>query len=124
MLFDVSDPTVKVLVTNSPANGPLINGYIEAEQNQMYSVKVELMATDLGSSSEYADIIIGGISFGRCDPSLEMTCDWYTCTEQQFMTTGTSVSVQIQYSSEVNDLGDCTSDGLSGHGVARITLTP
>ena len=96
--------------------------------NKMYGVKVELMMTDLDTTSEYADITIDGVNYGTCNPSgSQMSCQWYTCTglsQSQVTTASSSVSIQIQYSSGVNDLGDCTADGLSGHGVARITLIP
>ena len=119
------DPTIQVLATNSPTDGPLINGHVLVEANKMYSVKVELMLTDLDGSSEYADIIIDGIDFGRCNPSgTQMSCEWYTCTEKQVSISNSIISVNIQYGSEVGDLGKCTSDGQTGHGVARITLTP
>ena len=119
------DPTIQVMATNSPTDGPLINGYVLVEVNKIYSIKVELMLTDLDGSSEYADIIIDGIDFGRCNPSgTQMSCEWYTCTEKQVSISNSIISVNIQYGSEVGDLGKCTSDGQTGHGVARITLTP
>ena len=119
------DPTIQVMATNSPTDGPLIDGHVLVEANKIYSVKVELMLTDLDGSSEYADIIIDGIDFGRCNPSgTQMSCEWYTCTEKQVSISNSIISVNIQYGSEVGDLGKCTSDGQTGHGVARITLTP
>lgn len=119
------DPTIQVFATNSPTNGPLISGYVSVEANEIYSVKVELMLTDLDGSSEYADVTIDGIDFGRCNPSgSQMSCEWYTCTEKQVSTSSSIVSVKVQYGSEVGDLGKCSSDGQTGHGVARITLTP
>ena len=113
------------MASTSPSNGPLITQGITVSANETYDVQVEVMLTDLDSSSEYADISINGNNVGRCNPSFgQSSCAWYNCTisPSQVTPTTTTLTIQLQYSSAVNAIGVCSSDGQTGHAVARVTL--
>ena len=122
--FDTVHSTT-VMASTSPSNGPLITQGITVSANEAYDVQVEVMLTDLNSASEYADISINGNNVGRCNPSSgQGSCDWYNCTisPSQVTPTTTTLTIQLQYSSAVNDFAVCSSDGQTGHAVARVTL--
>ena len=115
-----------VMASTSPSNGPLIMQDIAVSPNQIYGVQVEVMLTDLNSASEYADISINGVNVGQCNPNYgQSSCAWYTCTisPSQASSTNTMLSIQLQYSSAVGNFAICTSNGQTGHAVARVTLT-
>ena len=107
--------------------GPLISGSIPVIQDQLYTVKVELMLTDLDGDDEYADITLNGISFGQCNPSGgQQSCTWHICsalTQSIIQTSTSSISVYIQYSDEVDDF-PCEVDGRNAPAIARVTLIP
>ena len=126
VIVDLAGSATTVMSSTFPSNGPLISQDITVTANQFYNVQLEVMLTDLDSSSEYADISINGINVGRCNPSSgQGSCNWYTCTlsPSQVSSTNTILTIQLQYSSAVNDFAVCTFEGHTGHAVARVTLT-
>ena len=63
-----------------PQHGPVISGVISTIPQARYTVKVEIKETDFGDgTSEYANVAVNGIDFGKCTPSGHGTCKWYTC---------------------------------------------
>ena len=117
------------MTSNSPSVGPLIEQTITVTPNIIYNVKIEVMLTDLDSSSEYADISINGNNVGRCNPvgiGYEAgSCRWYTCTISPTEATSTNsyLMIRLQYSPDVESVTPCTYDGQTWHAVARVTLT-
>ena len=63
-----------------PRQGPVISGEISTIPQARYTVKVEIKETDFGDgTSEYANVSVNAIDFGKCTPSGHGTCKWYTC---------------------------------------------
>ena len=88
------------------------------------------MITDLDDSNEYLDITIDDKSLGRCIPRANKhhSCDWHVCSisRTQITTSSSNVPINIQFSYGVSSSHTvwCTSDDLTSHGVARITMIP
>ena len=141
-----SNPASTVVATFGSSNSfPVtISRTIVFQANTGYDVRVELMQTDLSSSSEYAVIYIDGRSNGntedqcnnddqncwKCDGGnvCDGCCNWHTCSDTITVTsTTTSASIKLVYTNHVSSTyATCTDPitGESGGGVARITLTP
>ena len=120
------------MASSSPQNGPLISQNIDVISNLLYNVNLEVMLTDLDSSTEYLTIDISGTGMapsitGTCNPNYgQASCDWYTCTisPTQAFSTNQILAVQLQYSSAVGSFATCSYMGQTGHAVARVTLAP
>lgn len=135
MIGNVPGSAVTVSKTfGSTAEPPLIDGsLLNVVPNQLYSVKVELMQTDLSSSSEYAAISLNGVSYGNCDGGnyCDGCCGWFDCNSQlsnnQITSSSSSISVRLVYSNAVQSSHSACTDSMSGQsggGVARVILTP
>ena len=117
----------------SSTEPPLIDGSIlNVIPNKWYSVKVELMQTDLASELGYATIFLNGVSYGNCDGGNYCLgcCGWFDCKSQLssnlITSNSSSVSVRLVYSEFVTSTHNTCTDsvtGISGGGVARVTLT-
>ena len=59
-------------------------GTIDVQPNQLYSVKYQILRSDLGSANEYVGGIgIDGINIGSCNPpGTDYDCDFFECTSQ------------------------------------------
>ena len=123
-------PVEKTFSSSHPSDGPIISGTMTVVSNTLYNVHVEIMTSDMSSSSEYAAIYFDGKSFGSCDGGnkADNTCDWYNCpiSLNQIQTISSTLQVEFRYSQEVNTgTSTCTDNetGQSGSAVARVTLT-
>ena len=108
-------------------NGPIISGIIPVQANTMYSVQIELLATDLRFNMQYASwITLGNTSFGSCDPNPEFCgCYYEPCTnltQNTITTTTTTLSVDIGFTFDVQDICNCTVKGNHVSAAARINL--
>ena len=118
---------VTVMTTQSSSSGPRLQKNIDVVANEIYNVQVEVMTTDLSSSSQFADVSIEGRNVGRCNPEPIYqwdSCIWWICpiSPSQVSSSTTSLSIQLQYSSSVSG-GSCTYNGQSTMAIARVTLT-
>jgi len=120
-------PVEKTFTSSYPSDGPIISGSMAVASNTLYDVQVQIMNTDMYSSSEYADIYLDDKSFGRCYGDSDGTCSWYYCIRyDQIQTTSSSLKVELRYSQEVGSTFPCTDDetGQSGTAVAWVSLWP
>ena len=109
-----------------PQDGPLIRGTVSVQSNSRYDLTIEILRTDTGDSSEYADIILDGNSLGKCNPDGDDgDCTWYTCSNllsKEIRTTSNEVDIKIQFSSGVKvGIYPCNGDK---NVAARVTLAP
>ena len=105
---------------------------ISLEPNTPYAFEVDIMRTDMDSSSEYAEIFIDGNSIGTCNPDgPENGCTYFPCTQinhnqnvPRLIVSSTTHKIQFRarYSSGVNVYKNCTSGGFTGPGIARVRL--
>ena len=116
-----------MIASTSPSNGPRISGTLSVVANKNYNIKVEVMATDLDSSSEYVDVELNGNYITKCADGSGITaggCQWISCYgPSSIQATSSSLSFVLQYSSGVNNFAICSDSGQTGHAVARISLS-
>ena len=108
-------------------NGPIISGTIAVQANTIYSVQIELLATDLSFDMQYASwITLGNTSFGSCDPNPELCgCYYVTCSslkQTTISTTTTTLPVEIGFTAAVQPVCDCSGNGKRFSAAARINL--
>ena len=81
-------------------------------------MKVEIKEIDFGTPSEYVNITVNGINYGKCSPP-GWQCTWYQCPleNNELITANGEVHVIIQFSDAVDAIRYCDNQAE-----ARITL--
>ena len=88
------------------------------------------METDVGATSEYADIYFDGSLIDRCaDGSYTDTgCSWIHCDgPTQRQTASSPLNIELRYSPPVDNFAVCTYNNghtsYTGYAITRITVT-
>ena len=107
---------------HSPA--PRIVGVGDVIPNAVYDLKVEILQTHFGKSSQYANVRVHGkgvYSLGRCHPPSTECSSWHRCSldTKPLTSTDGKLYVYIEFSYEV-DLSQkmCDTDVVT----ARVTF--
>ena len=139
----------QIFYQNNGGSGPQVTGTLSATPNVLYDVVVELYGNDLGSSSEYAVIMLNQEDFGDCGPTCEHCCAckstssctsttpvWYNCATDTNRKLSKSeirapsdgvISIEVQYMPAVDSFGTCRVPGTTdtySYSISRFTLTP
>ena len=114
-----------------------LDGFIDdIIPDQKYTVEIMIMRGDMNSGSEYVNIYLNDVNYGRCNGGNQNRGnlgDWYNCTSEMNKKTISSstsnIKVRLQYSSGVSSstsyrlLDSYT--GKEGYGgLARVILFP
>ena len=119
----------QVFLGPDAVQGPLVVGSLAASPNVLYLASVEVVRTDLDSSSEYLNITINGEDFGTCNPTGSNDCSWALCSDytsngrynRAISSPDGAFTVRAQFSDEV-DSGGRLCDPWGTYGVLRFTL--
>ena len=120
------------MASSYPANGPQIDQTFTGLTLSSYNVRIDIMGTDMDSTSEYADIYLDSSYVRRCGDTTshngqnwcQQCCNWYnSCYSGSRSITSSTLRVRLYYSSAVNAFGHCTYGGKTGHAVARVILS-
>ena len=120
-----------LLLGADAVSGPMVNGSLVASPNVSYLASVEVVRTDLDSTSEFVTITINGEDFGICNPTGNNNCSWALCSD--YTSNGrynTSISspdgvftIRAKFDNQVNN-GSTFCDPWKTYGVVRFTLKP
>ena len=118
-----------LLLGADAVSGPMVNGSLVASPNVSYLASVEVVRTDLDSTSEFVTITINGEDFGICNPTGNNNCSWALCSDytsngryNRAISSATgSFTITAQFSDEV-DSGGSTCDPWKTYGIVRFTL--
>ena len=81
-------------------------------------MKVEIKEIDFGTPSEYVNITVNGMNYGKCSPP-SWQCTWYQCSleNDELIPANGEVHVIIRFSEDVDAIRYCDKQAE-----ARITL--
>ena len=81
-------------------------------------MKVEIKEIDFGTPSEYVNITVNGMNYGKCSPP-SWQCTWYQCSleNDELIPANGEVHVIIRFSEAVDAIRHCDHQAE-----ARITL--
>ena len=74
----------QVIYDTTGISNPPTGGSITVVQDQEYDVGIEILLSDFDADTEYIDISIDGMDYGRCTPHRTGTqgkCFFHDCTE-------------------------------------------
>ena len=111
-----------------------LDGFIDdIIPDQKYSVEIMIMRGDMNSGSEYVNIYLNNVNYGRCNggnQNRDNMGDWYNCTSQlskKTITSSNEIKVRLQYTSGVSPsyiLMDSYTGIVGQGGLARVILFP
>ena len=127
--------TVQNVFYTTPSSIPSdrkLSGSLTVVANTQYSIKMEIIRSDLNSATEYVESIkMNGVNFGSCNPTgpdSESTndCTWYDCSSilspTSITPTSTTITVELTYTSD-SDYIRCYCDRTASSSSASCSET-